>query len=215
MFPAFVFKSGRASVARRSSINDDTVGGLIDGKPPAFGNKLRMARRFQGLTMAELAATVGCSESLISKIERDRTLPSLQMLHRLVQALGINITNLIAGAGDEEDVVSRAGTRPVLVISAPGRGRGLKLEALAVEPSMLQANIHIIAPGGGSNGSIRHEGEEVGYVLEGIVEMTIGERRYRLEAGDSFCFRSDRPHAYTNPGTEEARILWVNTPATF
>lgn len=202
-------------MARRRSINQDTVAGLTDGKPPPFGAKLRAARRTQGLTMARLAAKVGCSESLISKIECDRALPSLQLLHRLVSALGTNIASLMVGADDRDGVIARVGERPVLVVTPSGRGRGLKLESLSVDRAMLQANIHIIAPGGGSNGAIQHEGEEVGYVLQGIVEMTIGGRRFRLEPGDSFYFRSDHPHAYVNVGKEEARILWVNSPATF
>lgn len=203
-------------MARRRSINQDTVAGLTDGRPPPFGGKLRAARRLQGLTMAQLAAKVGCSESLISKIECDRALPSLQLLHRLVSALGTNIASLMVdNTGEKDGIIARAGERPVLVVTPSGRGRGLKLESLSVDRAALQANIHIIAPGGGSNGAIQHEGEEVGYVLQGIVEMTIGEKRYRLEPGDSFYFRSDHPHAYVNVGKEEARILWVNSPATF
>ncbi|PKU21697.1 XRE family transcriptional regulator [Telmatospirillum siberiense] len=183
--------------------------------PPAFGGTLRMSRHLQGMTMAQLALKVGCSESLISKIECDRVLPSLQLLHRLVQALGTNIASLMTGAGDKDGVIARAGERPVLVVTPSGRGRGLKLESLSIDRALMQANIHIIAPGGGSNGAIQHEGEEVGYVLQGVVEMTIGERRFRLGVGDSFYFRSDHPHAYVNVGQEEARILWVNSPATF
>ncbi|WP_199175992.1 cupin domain-containing protein [Telmatospirillum siberiense] len=202
-------------MARKRSINTDTVDGLVDGMPPAFGGTLRMSRHLQGMTMAQLALKVGCSESLISKIECDRVLPSLQLLHRLVQALGTNIASLMTGAGDKDGVIARAGERPVLVVTPSGRGRGLKLESLSIDRALMQANIHIIAPGGGSNGAIQHEGEEVGYVLQGVVEMTIGERRFRLGVGDSFYFRSDHPHAYVNVGQEEARILWVNSPATF
>ncbi len=165
--------------------------------------------------MLQLAVAVGCSESLISKIECDRALPSLQLLHRLVSALGTNIASLMAVADEEGGIIARAGERPVLVVTPSGRGRGLKLESLSIERAALQANIHIIAPGGGSNGAIQHEGEEVGYVLQGSVEMTIGAQRFRLESGDSFYFRSDHPHAYVNIGKDEARILWVNSPATF
>lgn len=203
------------ALARRRSINQDTVAGLTDGKPPPFGAKLRAARRTRGLTMLQLASEVGCSESLISKIEGDRALPSLQLLHRLVSALGTNIASLMVPVGEGDGLIARAGDRPVLVVTPSGPGRGLKLESLSVDRAMLQANIHIIAPGGGSNGAIQHEGEEVGYVLQGIVEMTIGEQCFRLEPGDSFYFRSDHPHAYVNIGREEARILWVNSPATF
>src|SRR5439155_362347 len=51
--------------------------------------------------------------------------------------------------------------------------------------------------------------------LEGRIELTLGQERYLLEAGDSFYFPSDVPHGYRNPGRVQARVLWVNTPPTF
>ena len=53
-------------------------------------------------------------------------------------------------------------------------------------------------PGGGSEGVIQHEGEEFGYVLDGEIELTVDNRNYQLREGDSFYFRSERPHSYNN-----------------
>ncbi|TGR35815.1 cupin domain-containing protein, partial [Mesorhizobium sp. M1C.F.Ca.ET.195.01.1.1] len=72
-----------------------------------------------------------------------------------------------------------------------------------------------IEAGGESAGPIQHAGEEVGYLLEGSIELMIGERTFRLSAGDSFVFNSELPHWYRNVGTARASIFWVNTPATF
>ncbi|UHD46418.1 cupin domain-containing protein [Aureimonas altamirensis] len=55
----------------------------------------------------------------------------------------------------------------------------------------------------------------MGLLLEGVIDLHVGDKTYRLEAGDSFAFASEIPHAYNNPGKESARILWVNTPPTF
>lgn len=73
----------------------------------------------------------------------------------------------------------------------------------------------MIEPGTESGGDISHEGEEVGYVLEGEFELVVEERPYFLKAGDSFCFRSELRHHYRNTSEQTARVFWVDTPPTF
>ena len=79
----------------------------------------------------------------------------------------------------------------------------------------LQGNIHILLPGGSSDGLISQVGEEMGYLLEGAFDVTVRDQVFRLEPGDSFHFRSERPHGYRNVGDSVPRILWVNTLPTF
>ena len=86
---------------------------------------------------------------------------------------------------------------------------------LAKRGGLLQANIHIVSPGEASDGQIEHVGEEVGYVLEGTLELTLGDMSYTVGVGDAFTFPSSVPHGYRNAGTGVARVLWVNSPATF
>ena len=80
---------------------------------------------------------------------------------------------------------------------------------------LLQGNIHILAPGATTDGTIQHSGEEVGYVLEGRIELTVGGETHVVEAGDSFHYRSEMPHGYRNLGPGPARVLFINTPPTF
>ncbi|MCY1234961.1 HTH-type transcriptional regulator PuuR [compost metagenome] len=80
---------------------------------------------------------------------------------------------------------------------------------------LLQANIHIVWPGEASDGQIEHQGEEVGYVLEGQLELMLGDDVYLIGPGDAFTFASQVPHGYRNVGDVVARVLWVNSPATF
>ena len=53
-----------------------------------IGARLKHARILAGVLMRELAAKVDCTESMISKIESGRVMPSLPMLQRIVDALG-------------------------------------------------------------------------------------------------------------------------------
>ena len=182
-----------------------------------LGLRLRMARRTKGWTMKQLAEAAGCSESLLSKIENGRNLPSLPLLHRLVQVLDTNIGWLFGDRASQRNIVFRAGQRPVIALDPQHRGEGIALERVIPfsEMHLLQCNIHHIAEGGSSAGPIAHEGEEVGYVLAGRIELIVDGKSHRLAAGDAFVFRSDRQHAYRNVGEGTASIFWVNTPPTF
>lgn len=184
--------------------------------PARVGAKLRARRRLLNLTLDQVATRAGCSESMLSKIETAKVNPSLTLLRRLAEALSVNVAALFDDDGPAQ-VVHRAGQRPRLDDDVLRRGDGVVLERLvAGSPGVtLQANLHFVAVGGASDGLISHAGEEVGYVLEGVVELIVDDQRWRLQPGDSFHFRSERPHGYRNVGGTPARILWVNTPPTF
>ena len=182
-----------------------------------IGAKLRHARRVKGLSLKELADTVGCSESLLSKVENDRVRPSLQMLHKIVHRLDTSIAALFTQAPDSDNVVTRAADRRVIRIKSREATDGVRLECLVPwqEGTLLQGCIHVVEPGKGSEGQIDHQGEEVGYVVEGELELTLAGRVYHLAAGDSFFFPSHVPHGYRNPGTVTTRVIWINSPPTF
>lgn len=184
-----------------------------------IGGRLRHARKIKGLSMKQVADLVDCSESFVSKLERDKVQPSLTLLHRLVAVLGINVSNLFDTnqASEEPAFIVRSGSRPHIQMNTRPNSSGVLLEQVVPlgPKSLLQANIHIVAPQGGGHDAISHVGEEMGFVLEGTIDLHIADRTYRLTAGDSFMFQSELPHAYNNPGETAARVLWVNTPPTF
>ena len=117
--------------------------------------------------------------------------------------LETNIGWMFEESDGEEGIVFRAGTRPLIALDPLRRGEGISLERIIpYSPGhLLQCNIHHIEKDGESAGPIQHAGEEVGYVLAGEIELIVGERQFRLAAGDSFVFKSDLPHHYRNIGT--------------
>lgn len=181
-------------------------------KPPSMlGVRLRHARLVAGLTMTQVAQKSLCSESLISKIESGQASPSLAMLHRIAVTLDTNIATLTTEEAPREGPIRLSGERPVI------KAGGICLERITLPKrgGLLQANIHIVPPGEASDGLIEHVGEEVGFVLEGNLELILGSERHLVQAGDAFYFSSQTPHGYRNVGKTVARIFWVNTPATF
>jgi quercetin dioxygenase-like cupin family protein len=53
-------------------------------------------------------------------------------------------------------------------------------------------------------------------MLSGTLEIWLDELQcHTLNQGDGFWFESTVGHRWYNPSSEEAVLLWVNTPPTF
>jgi transcriptional regulator with XRE-family HTH domain len=184
-----------------------------------IGARLKHARLTKGLSLRQLAEEVGCTEGFLSKVENDRARPSLSMLHRLVHSLRINVARLFSEDRSDMGPVSimREGERSTIKTDTPRQGRGIVLERLVSNSiaTLIEANIHHVAPKGSSNGLIQHEGEEMGFVLQGKLELIVNNVTYLLNKGDAFFFKSSLPHGYRNPGSTETKVVWINTPPSF
>lgn len=178
-----------------------------------FGDRIRYARQFKQLKLAELAKMARCSEGLLSKIENNRAMPSLALLYRIAEKLDTNVAWILTTANDKQEVVLRKSERLSVDFSKYGPAEGTRMERVApfFDGQLLEVMLMIVAPGGHSRELLEHSGEDAGYVLEGDVEIQIDDSVYHLEAGDAFQFRSERPHGYRNVGAIPARILWINT----
>lgn len=186
---------------------------ILDARTSALLSvRLRMARQMRGMTLKVLADAAGCSESLLSKIENGKAYPSLPMLHRLVQSLGMNMGWMFEDRDGKEPLILRAVDRPK--VSGGSATSSIVVERVIpdVEKHMLQCNIYHVEAGASSVGDHQHSGEEAGYLLTGQLELVIDGRPHRLSEGDAFAFRSDQPHSYRNTGGTRASVFWVNTP---
>jgi transcriptional regulator with XRE-family HTH domain len=204
--------STRGSVARKREGQDT--------EEIRIGMRLKHARLVKGLRLHELAEHLDCSESFLSKLENNKVRPSLSMLHRIVGALGLNVSQLFADTEDnapDQIQIVRAKQRPIIRTHPVRKGAGIALERLNAtsSSSLIEANIHCVEPGGHTDGVISHDGEEIGYLIQGQLELNLNGTSYSFKEGDSFFFRSNLPHGYRNPGKILTKVLWVNTPPTF
>lgn len=186
-----------------------------EGMPP-IGTRLHHARLMRRLRLEDVAEAAGCSPSMVSKIENNKVSPSLTTLHRLCTALEMSVSTLFSSSALADQVVLRPHERPMVGnFDSPDQG-GAKAEVLVphAEGRLLEGLLVILEPGAGSEGNLQHRGEEMGYVLEGTLDLTVSGKHYRLGAGDSFCFSSEAMHSYVNPGRQTTRVVWVNTPPT-
>jgi mannose-6-phosphate isomerase-like protein (cupin superfamily) len=57
-----------------------------------------------------------------------------------------------------------------------------------------------------------HPGGEFIYILEGTLELTVGQEDVALEAHDSAYFDASRPHGYRRGGAKPCRAIVVTSP---
>ena len=122
------------------------------------GGRVKHARLMTGIRMRELAVKVGCTESMISKIESGRVVPSLPMLQRLVAALDRDLSSFFGSDLDSPGIVLRAGQRPVVLTDPIRRGPGVSYERLVpfAAGNLLECNIHVVEPNGSKQDLITH-----------------------------------------------------------
>ncbi|WP_170315607.1 cupin domain-containing protein [Nakamurella deserti] len=89
---------------------------------------------------------------------------------------------------------------------------GVIWERLAATPEREVAFMQIVYEPGASSSDIGevscHPGYEYGYVVSGVLEVTIGHEVFTLQAGESLGFDSTIPHTLRNPGTERMLGVW-------
>lgn len=178
-----------------------------------IGSKLEQLRRERGLTLEKVSELSGVSASLLSQLERGMGNPSLTTLTKIAYGLGVPISLFFEGLGGSADRVVRKKERKKLLLS----GRDLIYELLT--PDLNRAIEFVwaeVAPGvSTAQHPFVHQGEEAGLVLQGTLEVHIGDKLYVLEAGDSISYPADIPHWHRNPGEEKAICIWVITPPSF
>jgi transcriptional regulator with XRE-family HTH domain len=177
-----------------------------------IGAGLRAARRDRGLTLREVADRAGVTESFLSQVERDLASPSIATLRRIAVALGMSIGAILDGPERRGQLVRAAERR---VVTYPGLDA--RDEFLTDGTGRLQVIMSIVEPGGGTGAeAYTHESdEECLVVLEGRLDLWVGDEEYRLEAGDAIRYSSRVAHRNRNPGPDRARILFVLTPPSF
>jgi transcriptional regulator with XRE-family HTH domain len=179
----------------------------------AIGSQLRGARRARGLTLRAVADHAGITESFLSQVERDIASPSIATLRRIATALGTSIGALLDGVGPHGQLV-RAAARRVVVYQGLGARDEFLTDGANARLQVIESHVE---PGGGTGaeGYAHESDEECLVVLEGRLNLWVGDESYQLEQGDAIRYSSRIPHRNQNPGPDPARILFILTPPSF
>ncbi|MBK8034337.1 MAG: helix-turn-helix transcriptional regulator [Chloroflexi bacterium] len=179
-----------------------------------IGEQLHSARLDLNLSVQALADASGISAGMISQIERGLANPSINTISKLASALHLQLGIFFEPRPQaDQEIVVRKQQRRRIGIPDPN----FVYELLVPDLSRTLEFVWVeSAPGSSTeNSPFQHEGEECGLVLQGTLEVHLGDDVFILEAGDSIIFDSRRPHWYRNIGTERVLSVWAITPPTF
>lgn len=178
-----------------------------------IGEKLREVREKRAMTLKDVAAAAGVTDSMISQIERNRVMPALDTLVAIADALSLDMEYLFRDARRKRSVQIVRGTERPVFESGAVRYERLALSVPGNHEHGIESYLLTIGPGG-SRGSHEagHDGRELGLITEGSAVLSIGGQEYILEAGDSVSFDAGLPHVLKNAGKGSLKAWWVVTP---
>lgn len=177
-----------------------------------LGEKIRKKRMEKNMSLKELAEKIDLTASFLSQVERELAEPSITSLRKIADALEVPIFYFLLD-DEEHSPVVRKNERKVLrfpqshltyELLSPDLNRQMEVLIGRLEPGAIS-----------SDEPSTHPGEECILILEGKMEITVGEESYSLEEGDSIYYFASIPHTLRNIGEKQLVFLSVITPPRF
>jgi len=175
-----------------------------------LATRLRGLRSERGLTLDGLAERAGVSRSMISLIERGESSPTAAVLDRLAAGLGVTLASLFAdeARADASPVARRA---EQATWRDPESGYVRRNLSPPRFPSSIEL-VEVVLPAGARVAYDSATPRAVGigqqvWVMEGRLELTVGEATHHLDAGDCLAMRLDGPVVFRNPSGQDTRYV--------
>ena len=188
-----------------------------------LGAEIREVRKARDLTLNALSAQLSCSTAYLSRIELGSARVSDQLLQEIGKVLRVDpawFFPVQSGDGPlERHHIVRAENRRQLsdMYTRSEEEMGFRDELLS---STLSGQCYLLlsrfAPSKGAppeplEGFV-FEGEQHAIVINGEVELRLGEELIILRTGDSFSYPSMIAHRFRNRTNEEAIMVWAMSP---
>ena len=175
-----------------------------------IGRRLHALRNTQGWSLEALAERSKVSRSNISLIERGQSSPTAAVLDKLATALNVTLASLFeweSAPSAEPSPLARADEQPIWQDPESGYRRRNLSSGAASPLQLVEVNFppgQRVAYETGKREALIHQ--QI-WLIEGAMNITVGERRWQLQAGDCLAMRLDCPIVYHNPTGRAARYL--------
>lgn len=173
------------------------------------GANLRTERTVRGWTLDELAREAGVSRTLLGQVELGKATPSISVVWKIAQALGVPFAALISQPARRvgTTVVRREDAKKLS--SADGRFTSRALYPLGATQAPEFYELWL-APHGREDAEAHRPGTcENLIVTAGRLELHIANVVEQLSAGDAISFSADQPHSYVNNSGEPCWMYLV------
>ncbi len=173
------------------------------------GARIRQRRTELGYSLRELGARTNLTASFLSQLENGQCSVSLASLQRIATALEVPMFALIENTPPPSPVM-RAHERPRLDICDPEICYELLSRELGGQVMALM--IHVQPGGRRVAERLSQPTDEIMYVLDGKMSITIDEETYTLDPGDVICYAGRSLREFSALGGEELQVICCVTP---
>lgn len=171
----------------------------------SFGAKMKQLRQARKISFEHLANLTGYSQRYLRDVEEGKVIPPVAAVIQISKALSVDSGSFLSAEEQEatlrrrrESFYKRTQAYSYKTLTPDAETKHMKAFLVTIDPRQDHKMVEY-----------RHEGEEFIYVLNGEVEVMVGENPNHLRKDETLHFNSGIPHKLRNLGDEEARLLVV------
>lgn len=185
-----------------------------------IGARLKAMRTAADMSQRQLAERAGVPHAQISNVEKNKVSPSVSTLRKVLSGLGVSMADFFEpertpppGPFFEADQLVDLTSKVAVNAIGEGDGRMSFRQIGDARGHNLQILHELYEPGADTGESLlQHPSSEGGYVVEGELEVTVGEEVRVLKAGESYLFDSRIPHRFRNISASRTIVISACTP---
>lgn len=178
-----------------------------------IGMRIKKARESHGLSVFDVYLRTDISTELLSQIEAGKVVPPLWAVVKLAKAFDLKMGYFISGEEEKTYTIVRRDDREVTTRydSIKEKQYGYAYEHLAPHKTdrYMEPFLVSLEPSETEEERSTHDGQEFIFVVQGEMEVRLGEEKHILHPGDSIYYDSTVPHLVKCHGEVTTKILAV------
>jgi transcriptional regulator with XRE-family HTH domain len=181
-------------------------------EPPRVGDTLAKLRQANALSLDELSRKAGVSKSMLSQIERAQANPTVAVVWRLANALGVPIAELLGSAPTVQTApaITLVPTQATPSLRSPDGLCELRILGPVELAGQFEWYELRLQPGGVLDSQAHEPGtREHLTVASGIMELQVADASQRLKASETARYPADCKHTIRNNGKTSASAWLV------
>jgi quercetin dioxygenase-like cupin family protein/DNA-binding XRE family transcriptional regulator len=178
-----------------------------------IGIRVKKARQSHGLSIFDVYLRTDIDVETLSQIEAGKIIPPLGTVVKLAKVLDLKMGYFISGEEKKAYTIVRRDDREVTsrYDSSKEKHYGYAYEHLAPHKTdrYMEPFLVSLEPSETEEERSTHDGQEFIFVVQGKMEVRLGEEIHILQPGDSIYYDSTVPHLVKCHGKETTNILAV------
>lgn len=182
----------------------------------SLGAKIRRLRLRKSMGLVELGKHTGLSAAMLSKLENNHVVPTLQTLSKIALVFSVGLDHFFANPLDHQTVaVTRAAERMDFDEKIEDKDILYSFQCLDYTATERKSTAYLATfteKRDGKSLQHTHDGHEFIYVLSGTLGLEVENENVMLETADTAYFDARLPHGYNKVGEAECKAIVVTIP---